>query len=256
VKVIKFLRRCSGVAAAATVPPTSIARTFVRKLKLKSGREWRVYCRSGKKPDDIPSTPDGVYADAGWIGMPDWLGSSRYVYGARPFKKARDFVRSLGLKSQKEWSTYCRSGKKPNDIPAAPWQVYADDGWTRLVDWLGAGRRIGNWRPFNKARAFVRSLRLKNEDEWNAYCRSGKRPNDIPARPRKCYAAAGWIGCLTGLAPISTAVVILGARLRKHANLREHLDLSRAVYGTGTVATRLRKYRPLRKLVSLCVVSA
>ena len=149
--------------------PFEKARTFVRKLKLKSRREWRVYCRSGKKPNDIPATPDEVYAAAGWIGMSDWLGSGRYFRGNwRPFKQARALVRGLGLKSQTGWLTYCRSGKKPNDIPSAPWGVYADDGWIDLVDRLGAGRRIGNWRPFNEARAFVRSLGLKNEHEWNA----------------------------------------------------------------------------------------
>jgi hypothetical protein len=175
--------------------PFEKARAFVRKLKLKSGGEWRVYCRSGKKPNDIPATPNEVYADAGWIGMSDWLGSGRYFPGNwRPFKKARALVRSLRLKSQTEWRTYCRSGKKPNDIPSAPWEVYADDGWIDHVDWLGAGRRIGNWRPFNEARAFVRSLGLKNGHQWNAYCRSGKKPNDIPAEPKGRYAAAGWIG--------------------------------------------------------------
>lgn len=30
---------------------------FARPLKLKSVKEWRQYCRSGDKPDDIPSAP-------------------------------------------------------------------------------------------------------------------------------------------------------------------------------------------------------
>jgi superfamily II DNA or RNA helicase len=172
--------------------PFEKARAFVRKLKLKSGTEWKAYCRSGKKPDDIPAFPEGVYADAGWIGMSDWLGSGRFHGNWRPFKKARALVRSLGLKNQEEWNTYSRSGKKPIDIPRAPWQVYADDGWIDLVDWLGAGRRIGNWRPFNEARAFVRSLGLKSYKEWHAYSESGKKPDDIPNAPDRVYADA-WI---------------------------------------------------------------
>jgi 3-mercaptopyruvate sulfurtransferase SseA len=171
------------------------ARAFVQKLKLKSGLQWRVYCRSGKKPKDIPSTPEGVYADTGWTGMSDWLGSGRYFRGGwRPFNEARAFVRSLKLKSQAEWFTYCRLGRKPLDIPTLPSDVYADQGWISMVDWLGAGRRVGNWRPFNDARAFVRRLGLKNGHEWNAYCRSGKKPNDIPTTPMARYADAGWIG--------------------------------------------------------------
>ena len=177
--------------------PFKKARAFVQKLKLKSIAEWRAYCRSGKKPKDIPAGPESIYADAGWAGFPDWLGSGLRRGGRdgwRPFEKAREFVRGLGFGSQAEWNAYCRSGKKPNDIPTAPSQLYADDGWIDLVDWLGAGRRIGNWRPFNEARACVRTLGLKNTEEWQAYCRSGKMPNDIPAAPQGRYAAAGWIG--------------------------------------------------------------
>ena len=83
------------------------------------------------------------------------------------------------LKSQAEWFTYCRSGKKPIFRPYRPMFMPMRAG--SIVDWLGAGRRIGNWRPFNEARAFVRSLELKSGPEWNVYCRSGKKPNDIPA---------------------------------------------------------------------------
>ena len=55
----------------------------------------------------------------------------------RPFEDARAFVRDLGLKSQAEWRDYCKSGKRPADIPTNPNQVYANDGWSGLDDWLG-----------------------------------------------------------------------------------------------------------------------
>jgi hypothetical protein len=37
------------------------ARAFVCILGLKSAAEWREYCKSGQKPDDIPDTPERVY---------------------------------------------------------------------------------------------------------------------------------------------------------------------------------------------------
>jgi superfamily II DNA or RNA helicase len=173
--------------------PFNKARAFVQSLGLESGADWKAYCRSGKKPDDIPVKPYGAYADAGWAGMSDWLGNGKRPRGDwRPFNKARAFVQSLGLESGADWKTYCRSGKKPNDIPVAPWQVYADVGWTSWADWLGSGRRVGNWRPFEEARAFARSLGLKSSEAWKAYCRSGKKPVDIPAAPNSRYADAGW----------------------------------------------------------------
>ena len=115
---------------------------FVRGLGLKSADEWRDYCKSGKKPADIPTNPNQIYAEAGWAGWGDWLGTGRssQLRQYRPFKKARAFVRGLGLKSEAEWRDYCKSGKKPDDIPANPIAVYAEAGWARMGDWLGTGR--------------------------------------------------------------------------------------------------------------------
>ena len=39
------------------------AREFVRKLGLKNKKEWQEYCKSGNKPDDIPSNPWDVYKE-------------------------------------------------------------------------------------------------------------------------------------------------------------------------------------------------
>jgi hypothetical protein len=121
-----------------------MARSFVRGLGVNSQAEWGVYCRSGKKPADIPSHPWRTYASSGWAGLGDWLGTgtvASFLRQYRPFTKARAFVRSLGLKSSDEWRAYCQSGKKPNDIPAAPHNCYANDGWAGMADWLGSDRK-------------------------------------------------------------------------------------------------------------------
>ena len=50
------------------------------------------------------------------------------------------------------------------------------------------------WRPFEEAREFVRSLDLKNENEWRVYSKSRKRPDYIPAGPARTYKKEwkGW----------------------------------------------------------------
>jgi hypothetical protein len=98
------------------------------------------------KPDDIPAKPYRTYAKDGWAGMGDWLGTGRIadrLRQHRSFKDARAFVRSLGLKSASEWFAYCKSGKKPDDIPGhgKPYQTYANDGWAGMGDWLGTDAR-------------------------------------------------------------------------------------------------------------------
>jgi predicted helicase len=196
--------------------PFEEARAYVHGLELESADTWRLYSRSGKKPHDIPVAPNTVYADSGWTSWVDWLGNGRRVGNWRPFEDARSFARSLGLKSSEAWKAYSRSGKKPDDIPVKPNTAYADAGWAGMSDWLGNGNCRGEWRPFNKARAFVRSLGLKSGADWKTYCRSGKKPNDIPVAPWQVYAHAGWTSWSDWL-------------------------------GTGTIATRLRQYRPFKE---------
>jgi hypothetical protein len=174
------------------------ARAFVRSLGLKTEEQWFAYARSGKKPTDIPAGPRRTYANDGWIGMGDWLGTgttANQFRKYRAFKEARAFVSDLGLKSRTDWEAYCRSGKKPPDIPTGPRQTYLEDGWVGYGDWLGTGRRRGHgWRSFGDARAYVRNCQLQSNIEWRKYCRSGKKPADIPTSPHVVYANNGWAG--------------------------------------------------------------
>ena len=88
----------------------------------------------------------------------DWQAVVRV--GMATFQESPRFVRGLGLKSEAEWYEYCKSGKKPADIPANPKQILRESwlGW--MGDWLGTGtvaRTLRQYRPFKKARAFVRA---------------------------------------------------------------------------------------------------
>jgi hypothetical protein len=123
--------------------PFAEARDFARSLGLSSHSEWRTAFREGKVPDDTPAKPDRTYRTQGWVSWGDWLGTGRIadrLKQYRPFAEAREFVRTLNLTRQMEWYEYARSGNKPADIPTAPDQVYANEGWVNFGDWLGTGR--------------------------------------------------------------------------------------------------------------------
>jgi hypothetical protein len=124
-------------------------------------------CKSGKKPDDVPGAPQKFYANDGWSGWGDWLGTGNIAN----FLRARRYPECSAIR-------------------------YANDGWSGIDDWLGTGKLPPghSHRSFKKARAFVRSLNLKSGAEWKEYCRSGRKPADIPAKPDNGYANDGWAG--------------------------------------------------------------
>ena len=56
-----------------------------------------------------------------------------------------------------------------------PRKVYETKGWKGNGDFLGTGyvaNQDRKYKSFKEARAFVRSLKLKNESEWRAYTKS------------------------------------------------------------------------------------
>ena len=193
--------------------PFHKARAFVRKLKLKNVSEWISFCKGelpqkGRLPQDIPANPSGTYANKGWKGMGDWLGTGTIAPSLRkyrPFNDARAYVHKLKLKNISEWISYCKGelpekGSVPEDIPAKPSGTYADKGWKGVGDWLGTGNvapSLRKYRSFNDARAFVHKLKLSGNAEWRSFCKGemptkGRRPNDIPAKPESTYADNGW----------------------------------------------------------------
>jgi superfamily II DNA or RNA helicase len=189
------------------------ARSFVQNLGLKSQAEWVRYCRNdfpekGLKPEDIPYDPATVYKDDGWIDLGDWLGTRTIAtrnLKYRTFEDARAFAVSLNLKTQTDWKDYCQGklpqkGLKPKDIPTNPNVTYQKKGWVNFGHWLGTGYvspRYRQYRPYESAKDFARSLGLNSYKEWRLYCEGNltdkpRKPDDIPAKPDDSYKNNGW----------------------------------------------------------------
>ena len=104
--------------------------------------------------------------------------------------------RGSELKSRTDWRVYSKSGERPSDIPSAPERTYKRSGWKGYGDWLGTGTiqtSQRQYKEFTEARAYVRSLGLKSQNEWELYKKSRKLPKDIPLVPRNTYKKSGWI---------------------------------------------------------------
>ena len=162
------------------------ARKFARCLGIK---DWIKYCKSGEKPDDIPSSPNQTYKGKGWKGWSNFLGNAEIKF--RTFEEAREFARRLGIKNIKSWKKICKSGEKPDDIPSSPDKAYKNKGWTDWYDFLGTNKI--KFRTFDESREFVRGLKLNSLKEWKKYIESRKKPIDIPSKPNTVYRNEGWI---------------------------------------------------------------
>lgn len=184
--------------------PFEEAREFARTLNLRTLNDWKQYCKGlmvdlPVRPENIPSKPDQVYFRLGWKSYRDWL-----TTGYKRFKEAKEFVIKLGIKNVKDWNDYCKGelegyAPKPHDIPRDPDLRYRKD-WKNWEDWLtGDTNKIqGEWRNFNEARKYVRSLNISNTLDWKKYCKGelegySSRPSDIPAGPDHAYRNFGWI---------------------------------------------------------------
>lgn len=174
------------------------ARKYARSLKLKGVSGWLLFCKSGKRPEDIPARPNNTYRHQGWSSWADWLGTENVAPQKRlfrEFKKARNFARSLKLKSQLDWKRYSKEGSRPSDIPAAPHRVYHGAGWVSWGNWLGTDNiatQLIEFKSFREARKLVRGLNLKSINEWKQFYIQQK-PKDIPSTPDRTYRNSGWI---------------------------------------------------------------
>jgi hypothetical protein len=173
-----------------------------------------------------------TYKHKGWLEWGDWLGTatvSTSLREFRPFAEGRLYAHSLELKGRTEWIKFCNGqlpekGTRPKDIPSNPNQVYRDEGWKGMGDWLGTGTlasHLREYRPYGEARAFVHSLGLKSFTDWRMFCKGqlpekGALPKDIPAGPNRTYKHEGWIKWGDWL-------------------------------GTGAVSTQLRKFHPFEE---------
>jgi len=104
--------------------------------------------------------------------------------GRRPWEQAREWARSLGLKSRTEWSELIIVDKIPVDIPLAPDQTYRKE-WTSWSDFLDtiniAYTKRKRW-TYQQHLEFIQKQKLKSTDEYKLFCKGEITGKDsIPA---------------------------------------------------------------------------
>ena len=164
------------------------AREYVRSLNLKNQHDWKVACKT--LPADIPTKPQTAYPQ--FTTFADWLGCKlkyQEMKGKwRSFQEAREYARSLGLSSSRQWQKVTLQDDFPVDVKKVP---YTYPEWTSWSDWLGCKPHFNElhmkWMPFQEARKYARSCGLRNIKQWLELARDPRFKHNIPRYPDAAY---------------------------------------------------------------------
>eukprot|EP00944_MAST-04C_sp_MAST-4C-sp1_P003293 g3293.t1 len=96
--------------------PYEEAKKVVNALGLKNQHDWWRWSRT-ERPPDIPSHPWSFYKNAGWNGLPDWLGKKNRPEFLR-YEEAKKVDNALVLKNRVDRQRWSRTERLP-DIPSA-----------------------------------------------------------------------------------------------------------------------------------------
>ena len=178
--------------------PFEEAREYVRKLVLKNNDDWRAFSKSNIKPLDIPTAPDRIYKNDGWLSWGDFLGTgnvANYYKEYLSFEKAKKYIQELNIKSGSGFKILHKEKKIPDNIPASPDIVYKKYGWKSWGDFLGSKFVATNLRiyvSYSEASEYAKKINIKSSTEWKSFVNSKIKPDNIPKQPYKVYANSGW----------------------------------------------------------------
>jgi superfamily II DNA or RNA helicase len=107
------------------------AKKWVKSKKVKTSTEFNNLWKDALLPDNMPKAGAGYYK----VSWPSFLQNGNDKVDFLSFTKARKYVRTLSLSSQKEWNKYSKT-ERPNNIPSNPKNVYKNE-WIGFDNWLG-----------------------------------------------------------------------------------------------------------------------
>ena len=156
------------------------ALAYARSLKLQGCKEaWHAWCKSGARPANVPLNPATAYCRAGWQGFAHFLGTASGPHDCSVVTESR----RLAQRKQRAVKHLEANGKESDRAPIGAERKRQGVGKSRL-----------QYQPFKKALTYARSLSLTTQKEWQAWCKSGARPTNLPSNPDQVYKHDGWQG--------------------------------------------------------------
>ena len=161
------------------------ALNIVKNLKINNWNEYRVY---KNLPKGIPRNPNIVYKST-WVNWGHWLGTgniSKHKMKFKSFHEASIIARKNNLKTGTEYSDFARKYGKKYLLPVLAYKTYKDN-WKGWADFLGAKPKYRDYLPYEKAKKYIQSLNLKNENDLRKAYKAIDFPINIPKKPDRIY---------------------------------------------------------------------
>ena len=179
------------------------AKRIVHTQNIKTITDYIDWVQSNS-PNGILSYPDKAYDNFDWS---DYLGNKIISTTQRgnnmlSYDEAKKYIKPYKLKTQKEYIDWYNDNKEILNflIPRNPGQKYKKE-FIGMRDYLGNNVISHNnkqFLSFNKAKKFVRNLKLDDVKSWKEWY-SKNTPNNIPSNPNLIYkkewiSFPDWIG--------------------------------------------------------------
>ena len=173
------------------VLPFEEAREFVCGLNLKNTSEWKNYLKSGGLPANIPTNPNIIYKNKGWLGINHWLGMEKYL----SFNYAKRLIqKNETIKTKSDFINCKQNNLISHKIPINPEVIYKNEGWISWDDFLIYSEpKVINYLSFYDAKNYCQKLNLRTVTQWSKYIEGNQLPTNIPRYPNLKYKNEGWI---------------------------------------------------------------
>jgi hypothetical protein len=155
------------------------AREATLRLGVKTGTEYQQ-----RRVEDVrlPSNPECVYRNKGWISMPHFIDIPDRFY--ENYEEASAAAKKLGVKTYLQYTMVRKADPK---LPSTPQLHYKGKGWKSWYHFIGTEKRC--YYNYKDAAAAAIGLKICTRDEYN---RRRKEDQRLPKSPQSVYSGA-WI---------------------------------------------------------------
>jgi superfamily II DNA or RNA helicase len=144
-----------------------------------------VYGQRYKEDARLPCDPDRIYKNSGWKNWPVFF-SKRSEEPFYSYDEAKDVVKKLGIKTEREYRT---KKKKDSLLPGTPFSHYKDSGWDGWTMFL-SGKKKDPFYSYEEAQSIVQRHDIRAESSYKKF---RKQDSKLPSTPNAHFKETGWI---------------------------------------------------------------